>query len=757
MMAARVDALRSSPDRVRSMSHSSTPPAGPEPLSPSRGPTISGSLHEMISSNARRSQGTDPSGGAGRALLRLIAAFALLLLPAAALAQAAAQLEHTRVELIAETARPAPGGKVTFGFVMKPKAEWHTYWLNPGDAGAPTRATWTLPAGATAGEIRYPTPETFVVSGLMNYVYAHENVLLADVAVPAGLQPGAPFPVKVKLDWLVCDDELCVPEGATLNLDLTVGDGAADPAQAPRFAAARADLPKPVDWPARFAFEGDRFVLAVPFAQGAKVRGGYFFPAVEGALAYAAPQTVGLAGDGLRIETAAEGARDLKSVPGVLKLEVEGYDRPLAFAIAATPGSVPASATPLAAAAPEAGGGMAWQTAGLALLAAIAGGLLLNVMPCVFPILSLKALSLARGGASEADARREGLAYTGGVVLTCLALGGLILAVRAAGTNIGWAFQLQDPRVIAFLLLLMVAIGLNLAGLYEIDVAGRGAGGKLTAQGGPAGAFWTGVLAAFVATPCTGPFMGVALGAAIALPPAAGLAVFAGLGFGLALPFLLLGFVPALRKRLPKPGAWMDRFRRLLSVPMFATALGLAWVLGRQAGVEGMTLGLGAALLLGLALWWFGRRQGGERPAFAPLGLAAASLLAVLLVSPAAETRAAAPTGGTLAAQPFSPERLAALTAERKPTFVYFTADWCITCKVNERGALGSDEVARAFERAGVTTLVGDWTTPDPTIAGFLESRGRNGIPLYLFYRADGSVEELPQILTVDRLTGLVS
>jgi thiol:disulfide interchange protein/DsbC/DsbD-like thiol-disulfide interchange protein len=689
-------------------------------------------------------------------MIRWLAALALFLTPAAVPAQTSAQLEHTSVELVAETARPAPGSKLTLGFVMTPKPEWHTYWINPGDAGAPTRAAWTLPAGATASELRYPTPETFVVSGLMNYVYAHENVLLADVAVPAGLAPGTAFPVRVRLDWLVCDDELCVPEGATLNLNLTTGDGAADPAQVSRFAAARAALPKPADWPARFAFQGDRFVLGVPFAQAAKVRGGYFFPAVEGAIGYAAPQTIGAAGDRLRLETAAEAARDLKAVPGVLKLEVEGYDKPLSFAITATPGDVPAAATPLAATG-DGAGNAGWQMAGIALLAAVAGGLLLNVMPCVFPILSLKALSLARGGASEADARREGLAYTAGVVATCLALGGLILALRAAGANVGWAFQLQDPRVIAFLFLLMVAIGLNLAGLYEIDVAGRGAGAKLAEKGGASGAFWTGVLAAFVATPCTGPFMGVALGAAIALPPAAGLAVFAGLGFGLALPFLLLGFVPSLRRRLPKPGAWMDRFRRLLSIPMFLTALGLAWVLGRQAGVEGMTLGLGAALLLGLALWWFGRRQGGERPALAPLGLAAASLLAVLLVSPAAETPAAAVEDTLLAAQPFSPEKLASLTAERKPTFVYFTADWCITCKVNERGALGSDKVAQAFEQAGVTTLVGDWTTPDPVIAQFLESRGRNGIPLYLFYRADGSVEELPQVLTVDRLTGLVT
>ncbi|MET1111340.1 MAG: thioredoxin family protein, partial [Allosphingosinicella sp.] len=391
--------------------------------------------------------------------------------------------------------------------------------------------------------------------------------------------------------------------------------------------------------------------------------------------------------------------------------------------------------------------GFPWAAALSAFFGAVLGGLLLNVMPCVFPILSLKALSLARAGGDERSARREALAYTAGAVLACLALGAVLLAVRAGGATVGWAFQLQDPRVILLLLLLVTAIALNLAGLFDLpSLGGRLAGGART------GAFGTGALAAFVATPCTGPFMGAALGAALILPAAAALAVFAGLGLGLALPFLLLGFVPALRRRLPRPGPWMVRFRHILALPMALTALGLAWILERQTGLAGLAVGLAAAAALGLILWRAGRRHGWWP--LAPALLAAGAAAAFL---PAPSAPAGARTGGALAAEPFSEARLAQLRAGGRPVFVYFTADWCLTCKVNEAAVLDQDEVAAAFAQKKVAVLVGDWTRGDAAIGRFLEKHGRSGVPLYLWYGPGGEVEVLPQILTVGRMTGLAS
>jgi thiol:disulfide interchange protein len=378
----------------------------------------------------------------------------------------------------------------------------------------------------------------------------------------------------------------------------------------------------------------------------------------------------------------------------------------------------------------------------------LVGGLILNIMPCVFPILSLKALNLARAGEAEGTAQREALAYTAGVIATCLALGATLLILKAGGTVVGWAFQLQDPKVILLLLLLVTAIALNLTGLFQLPAITGG--GRLAAKGGTIGAFFTGALAAFIATPCTGPFMGAALGAAISLPGWQALTLFAGLGLGLALPFLLIGFVPALRRRLPKPGAWMEKFQRILSLPMFLTALALAWVLGRQTGVDGMTWGLAAALTLGIALWWMGR--GGRWFAWVLILLAVAGPI-WLLRPVSAESRAAE---SPLPAEPFSEARLSQLRAANTPVFLYFTADWCLTCKVNERGALASSEVADHFRARGIKVLVGDWTLGDAAIGRFLEAQGRSGVPLYLFY-APGQAQPqvLPQILTTGQLTAL--
>lgn len=653
-------------------------------------------------------------------------------------ASAHAQLQSGRpnniaVSLVAESPQVAPGGAVSLAFVMRPKPTWHGYWKNPGDAGTEAQVEWTLPEGLEAGELAYPVPDRLLISGLMNYVYEHDYAVLTELKVPQGIAPGTRLPIRAKLDYLACTDKICVPESATVSTMVEVGAAAQSSAA---FDAYRQALPRPIDRQGRFEVEGERLRIAIPLAEGVAMDDPYVFPVTRDALLYSAEQQVSRVGGEIIVETAADpDAAALRSFDGVLEI-VDGQ----ALSFTAVPGEV-------AAAGPSLGGGAGLAAVLIALLGAVAGGVLLNIMPCVFPILSLKALHLASAGGDERHARREAMAYAAGVILTCLALGGAVLALRAGGAAAGWAFQLQDPRVILLLLLLVIGIAFNLAGLFELPSFGGGE--RLARSGGTMGAFWTGVLAAFVATPCTGPFMGAALGAALVLPTAAALAVFAGLGFGLALPFLLLGFVPALRRRLPKPGMWMVRLRHILSVPMFLTALGLAWVLGRQAGVDGMSLGLAAALVLGLALWWVGRGRSwlGLVPA---LAVAVAAALLLPTTAPA-EARAASGLG----AEPFSEARLAELRGEERPVFVYFTADWCVTCKVNEKTVLDRDEVAQAFEEKNVAVLVGDWTRGDPAIGRFLAQHGRSGVPLYLYYAPGGDAEVLPQVLTVGRVTEL--
>jgi DsbC/DsbD-like thiol-disulfide interchange protein/cytochrome c biogenesis protein CcdA len=666
----------------------------------------------------------------------------LLALLALVAAPATAQPVRERaiaVSLLPEGRQVAAGHRVELAFVMQPRAGWHGYWENPGDAGAPARVEWNLPAGVSASPLRYPVPETLIISGLMNYVYEHDYALLTALDIPADLAPGTRLPIAARLDYLACTDRICVPESATVSTVLEVGVAAGAENRA-AIDGYRQALPRTLDRPGRFEWTEGRLRLAVPVPNTLAVEDPYFFPISDGAIDYAAPQLASRNGDWIVVEAkAGRGRPDL--VEGVLKIG-EGQG----LRVAARLGDVPATAAILGSRALDQERG-AWAML-LAFAGAIVGGLLLNIMPCVFPILSLKALSLARAGESEGTARREALAYAAGVVIVCVALGGVLLALRASGEAVGWAFQLQDPRVILFLLLLVTAIALNLAGLFELPSLGRGE--RLPGGSGLSGAFWTGALAAFVATPCTGPFMGAALGAALVLPGAAALAIFAGLGLGLALPFLLLGFVPALRRRLPRPGPWMARFRRILSVPMFLTALALAWILERQAGGTGLGAGAAAVAILAAALWWAGKRHG-----WLPLAPAAAAVAAAVLFLPLTTAPAAAPSSGVLNAEPFSEGRLAALRAEGRPVFVYFTADWCVTCKINEKAALDRDEVARAFASRNVAVLVGDWTRGDPAIGRFLESHGRSGVPLYLWYAPGRQAEVLPQILTPGRVAAL--
>ncbi len=645
------------------------------------------------------------------------ALFILMTWCALASAALAVPARHVTMELVAESARPAAGGEVALAFAATPDAGWHGYWSNPGDAGVGTRVAWALPAGVTAGALAYPVPQRLLVAGLMNHVYERPWALLTTLRVPVGLALGTRLPVAATLDYLVCTEQVCVPERQTLATVLTVGDGAIDPATRARFDAWRRALPRPLGSVAQYQVADGSFRLAVPFPRDAPLGAAWFYPAAAGATDYAAPQAVARDGDRVVIETAAAASPTGGRIAGVL---ATGGGQGLA--LVAEPGTVAAAS-----------GG--WGAAALAFGGALLGGLLLNVMPCVFPILSLKALGLARSGESEAAARREALAYTAGVVLVCLALGAVLLALRAAGSGAGWAFQLQDPRVVAVLLLLTVAITLNLLGVFELPV-------PRFARGGAAGAFATGALAAFVATPCSGPFMGAALGAALVLPAAGALLVFAGLGLGIALPFLAIGFVPALRRRLPRPGAWMVTLRHVLAVPMALTALALTWLLWRQAGGSGVTTGVGAAGVLAIAAL-LARRVGRA----ALVGVVLALGLAVMIRP---QPRVAAQVAGAAA---FSENTLAAARA-KGPVFAYFTADWCLTCKVNEKAAIDTDAVTSAFRKRGVRVLVGDWTDGDPALGRFIAAHGRAGVPLYLWYAPGAAAPRvLPQVLTPGMLT----
>lgn len=656
--------------------------------------------------------------------MRLSRLLLLLLLCIAAPAMA----RHMSGALVAETPNPRGGQEIAVALVMTPERGWHGYWQNPGEAGFPPKFSWTIPSDVLISAPDFPVPKLLTIAGLANYVFEGEHALLFRVSLPAGLKAGQQIPFKLTANYLVCSAEVCVPESAEFALTLTTGDGTA---RDPRFDTWRAKLPAPLAADAHFSYEQPLVRFAIPYPANAALENPRIFPVGRKAIIDASPQAVARFGDTLIVTMSAAPNFSQASIAGVLAI---GNGRGLSFT--ATPGPVPMASVQLPKPKRDA------STIALAVLGALLGGLILNVMPCVFPILSLKALSLAHAGTDERAARREAVAYTAGAVVTLTALGAVVLALK-----VGWAFQLQDPRVVLVLFALMVALMLNLLGVFELPVLG----GNTRASGG----FITGALAAFVATPCTGPFMGAALGAAIALPPVAALAVFVALGLGLALPFLAIGFAPALRRRLPKPGGWMLTLRRILALPMALTALWLGWVLWKQAGDRGALIALGVTALIAVTMVVAGMRQRAGRTG---LGLAAFVVL-VATVGVASQIRSkskdanatmiALPASG----EPFSEARLNHLVAAQKPVFVYFTADWCLTCKVNEKAAIDRAETQAAFKRAGVTTLVGDWTDGDAKIGAFIRAHGRAGVPLYLYYApGEANARELPQILTPETL-----
>ena len=669
----------------------------------------------------------------------------LALLALVAMSPAHAQSTHIQPKLVAESAAPAPGRSTTLALTMAPEPTWHGYWANGGDAGFGLSVEWNAPEGVTIAPFRYPVPDALTLFGMMNHVYEHPYALLAEVQVDKSVAPGTDLTLSGIANWLACTDKVCVPEKAVISVALKAGDGRIASADRTRFDGWRALLPQPLDRRGSWEKRGDMVRFSIPLPASTAIDAPHLFVETQDVVDYAAPQSFSRNGDHIIVETRVKGDK-AGPVSALLRL---GGGRGLSLTL--DPGAVPAAGEAIAGKA-----GIDMTLFWTALGGAILGGLILNLMPCVFPILSLKALSLARSGGDARSAKVEALAYTAGAIVTALLLGGALLALRAAGEQVGWAFQLQNPVSVLALLILALAITLNLLGAFELPSFGRGQ--ALVDKGGAAGGFWTGALAAFVATPCSGPLLGAALGATLVLPAWAALPIFGGLGLGLALPFLAVGFVPALRNRLPKPGPWMDRFRKWMALPMGLTTLALAWLLWRQGGAStetGALLVIGAVLLAAVTLYNYGHWQKRRRNGWRIVVGAVALLMSIVVYATA--PNALSTQREISDASTFSPDALAKARATGKPVFVYFTADWCLSCKANEAGAINRDAVQEAFDKAGVVTLVGDWTNGDPAITRTLAEHGRNSVPLYLWYAPGAAKPEiLPQILTPGLLTDKV-
>ncbi len=687
-----------------------------------------------------------------------LALFGLLLTGLAPARAEPVRTGHAVAELIAERSVVAPGDTFLAALYLDlDEGGWHVYWKNPGDSGLPPAVSWTLPEGSEAGEFIWPAPHAIPLTTLMNYGYEHELVLPVEITVPATLKPGDTFEVTGDATWLICLD-ICLPEEAILKLSLPVGEAPIENAGASaKIAGALTSRPQPLGGAATVQRTATTFRIAVADAEIAvaattagEIR---FFPNGSDIL-HAAPQKVRRGEAGVLVEVpfsdyAPEGEADLGGI--IVVNDRDGSHR--AWEIVATPGPVPAGVDATAVSG-SSGGGAALSLAGLVALlgAAFLGGLILNLMPCVLPVLSIKAAALVHTAHKPAEARAHGLAYLAGVLVCFVGVAAILLALRAAGEAAGFGFQMQYPPMVAAFALLLFLIGLNLLGVFEFGASLMGVGGNLADRKGSSGAFFTGMLAAFVGAPCIGPFMGPAVGAVVTQPPHIVVAVFLVIGLGLAAPLVLLSFTPAMAKLLPKPGKWMETFRQVLAFPMFFTALWLLWILAGQTGSDGVIMVLAGATVLAFGVW-LARKAGSGA---AGRTIAALVILAAFLAPTwGASTLQFPAEDGTdyasaeLATEAWSPERVSQLRAEGRVFFVDFTARWCATCQVNKRVAIYSAEAKKAFEETGGILLIADWTNRDSVIAEALAEFGRAGVPLYLVYPASGGDPEvLPQMLS---------
>ncbi len=704
--------------------------------------------------------------------------FGALLAGALAVNAAAAEMPaggHVAAQLVSEQTALVPGSTATLALRLAIDPGWHTYWRNPGESGLPTTLAWKLPAGYKAGDIEWPAPRALKAGPLVNYGYEGVVFHLVPVAVPADAKAGSTTTLAARADWLVCR-ETCIPEGADLSISLPVASSAQpDPKWAKPIADTRAAFPRPLaGWGASAVASGPAIALTLTPPPGAPDPGALqFFSERERLIAPSVGQSLARKDDGryvLTLPVASDLAPGAARLQGVLEASkgfgTEGGTAPavmLDVALTGTPVPGPKArlsdaTVDLAPAVPQPDDTASPLPLSLAL--AFVGGLLLNLMPCVFPVLSLKALGLVTArGAEKAALRAQGLAFAAGVVTTFVALAALLLILRGAGQQLGWGFQLQSPAVVTVLAVLFFALALNLSGVFEFGTLVPAGLANWSHSNRQVDSFGSGVLAVVIASPCTAPFMGAALGYALAAPAVETFGIFVALGLGMALPYLALAWFPAWRRVLPRPGPWMVRLKQLLAFPLYATVVWLIWVLGAQVDNDAV-LRAGATLVaVTFALWAWRSYRGGAARAWSVVA-AAGALAAVAIAWPlVAGTRAALPVDRALSAagpgaasvdgtwQPYSEARVAQLTEQGRTVFVDYTAAWCVTCQVNERFVLHSQAVRDEFRRLGIVLVRADWTRRDPEITRSLAALGRSGVPAYVLYRKGHAPQLLPEIL----------
>jgi len=703
--------------------------------------------------------------------------FAKLSTPAWAAQSESMDTGKVVASLISDHDAVEPGAQFKVALRTVLDVHWHTYWRNPGDSGEPVQIDWVLPdTVGLSGDLYWPLPDTIATGPIINYGFEGVPLFVQTFQLSEAAVPGSSVTIDANVYYLVCKD-VCIPEQTSLSLSLEVGPTVVDARWDSAIKIAIAESPKAGGLTGRIRRNND--ALTVEFSdlpEGIDTDGSYFFPFRQGVLMHSQPQTVSVTAEGLRLMTGSDYLWDdflqdpdsaPKTLSGVLSFVRDGVR--VGSEVRLTVGDNTVDTSPTGAGndagqnsgAPGGGGAglpavnlsgsnitgnnPAGLTLWSALIGAFIGGVILNLMPCVFPVISIKALSIAKSAHGERAAiRRQAWLYTFGVIATFMALTILLLGFKAGGSQIGWGFQLQSPKVVAALAVLLFVIGLNLLGVFEIGSRLQNTGSGLAQKPNGMGSFFTGALAVVVATPCTAPFMAGAVGYALGQPAVLTVLIFMALALGFALPFLLIAYVPGLISRLPKPGPWMVRFREILAFPMFGAAIWLVWVLSLQSGADGVLFVLCAMLAFALAIWFFKQRQMVSKV----LGTAALLMALILPVSISVTSVALTTPSGNLDAgsQSWSPERIAALRAEGRTVFVDFTAAWCVTCQVNKTLVLDKTDVKQMFIDTDTVMLVADWTNKDDRIAQELARHGRSGVPLYLLY-PPGQISVRPAIL----------